>query len=119
MKRELMRTLLDTIIIIHRESLSATNYSIGRLYYWLDKINYENLIHPLSLKELRKANNSAQQNIYNTRLAAYTEMKNKTSQTSAFQALLMDDLKRSEANRKKNLKEVTLPFSLVDVYRLC
>lgn len=50
-----MRALLDTNIIIHRESMQATNYSIVQLYYWLDKLHYEKLIYPYSVQELRKS----------------------------------------------------------------
>ena len=85
-----MRALLDTNIIIHRESMQATNYSIGRLFYWLDKLHYEKLIHPYSVAELRKAHNAAQQDIYNARLAAYTQMKTVAPQTDEFKAVLAD-----------------------------
>ena len=54
-----MRALLDANIIIHRESIQATNYSIDRLFYWLDELRFEKLIHPYSVTELRKANNAA------------------------------------------------------------
>lgn len=85
-----MRALLDTNIIIHRESMQATNYSIGQLFYWLDKLHFEKLIHPLSVKELRKANNSAQQSIYDARLSAYTQMKTIAPQTDEFKSLLVN-----------------------------
>ena len=85
-----MKALLDTNIIIHRENLQATNYSIGLLFKWLDKLHYEKLVHPYSLQELRKANNSTQQEIYNARLAAYTEMKSIAPQSKAFLDLLSD-----------------------------
>ena len=85
-----MRALLDTNIVIHRESMQATNYSIGQLYYWLDKLHYEKLIHPFSINELRKANNSAQQAIYDARLSAYTQMKTVAVQTDDFKAALVD-----------------------------
>ena len=88
-----MRALLDTNIIIHRESRQATNYSIGQLYYWLDKLHYEKLIHPYSVRELRKADNSAQQELYNARLSAYTQMKTIAKQTDEFQSLLADATK--------------------------
>lgn len=35
-----MKALLDTNIIIHRENIKATNYSIGQLFHWLDKMHY-------------------------------------------------------------------------------
>ena len=84
-----MRALLDTNIIIHRESMQATNYSIGQLFYWLDKLHYEKLVHPYSVAELRKAHNPAQQDIYDARLSAYTQMKTVATQTADFQALLV------------------------------
>lgn len=84
-----MRALLDTNIIIHRESMQATNYSIGQLFYWLDKLHYEKLVHPYSVAELRKVHNPAQQDIYDARLSAYTQMKTVATQTADFQALLV------------------------------
>ena len=46
-----MRVLLDTNIIIYRENKKMTNYSIGHLFRWLDKLKYDKLIHPLTKKE--------------------------------------------------------------------
>lgn len=36
-----MRALLDTNIIIHRENKRVSNYSIGHLYRWLDKLKFD------------------------------------------------------------------------------
>ena len=47
-----MRVLLDTNIIIYRENKKMTNYSIGHLFRWLDKLKYDKLIHPLTKKEI-------------------------------------------------------------------
>lgn len=88
-----MRALLDTNIIIHRESLQATNYSIGLLFYWLDKLHYEKLVHPYSIEELRKANNVPQQDAYNARLAAYTTMRSVAPQSAEFLSALFDSPK--------------------------
>lgn len=79
-----MRALLDTNIIIHREGLSATNYSIGTLYYWLDKLHYDKLIHPYSIEELKKAHNDAQQDAYTARLTAYVQMRTVAEQSDEF-----------------------------------
>lgn len=43
-----MRVLLDTNIIIYRENSKALNYSVWHLFRWLDKLNFEKFIHPLS-----------------------------------------------------------------------
>lgn len=83
-----MRALLDTNIIIHRENIRATNPTIGQLFYWLDRLHYEKLIHPLSVSELRKYRNPQMQELYDAKLAAYTEMKNIATQTDEFKELL-------------------------------
>ena len=79
-----MRALLDTNIIIHRETMQATNYTIGKLYYWLDKLHYEKLLHPYTVAELRKADNAQQQQLYDERLSAYTHMQCIAQQTDDF-----------------------------------
>ena len=79
-----MRALLDTNIIIYREGLCASNYSIGTLYYWLDKLHYEKLIHPCTFEELKKAQNDTQQDVYAARLSAYSLMHNRAEQSEEF-----------------------------------
>lgn len=83
-----MRVLLDTNIIIHRENIIVTNQTIGQLYYWLDRLHYEKLIHPLSVAELRKYQNPQMQKLYDAKLSAYTMMKSIAPQTEQFQSLL-------------------------------
>ena len=85
-----MRALLDTNIIIHRETMQATNYTIGKLYYWLDKLHYEKLLHPYTVAELRKADNAQQQQLYDARLSAYTHMQCVAQQTDDFVSLLAE-----------------------------
>lgn len=52
-----MKILLDTNILIHRESNRIINNDIGVLFGWLDKLHYQKLIHPLSLREISKYQN--------------------------------------------------------------
>ncbi len=47
-----MKILLDTNILIHRESNRVINQDIGLLFYWLDKMGYEKWIHPDSINEI-------------------------------------------------------------------
>ncbi len=49
-----MKVLLDTNILIHREAQKIINPQIGRLFYWLDSLGHQKIIHPLTLDELRK-----------------------------------------------------------------
>lgn len=79
-----MKTLLDTNIIIHRENTQVTNQSIGLLYYWLDKLHYEKVIHPYTISELRKYGDTQMQELYDVKLASYVELKTIAVQTPQF-----------------------------------
>lgn len=85
-----MRALLDTNIVIHRENIRATNLSIGQLFHWLDVLHYEKLIHPYTVAELRKYSDEKMQELYDAKLAAYTQMKCVATQTASFVELLND-----------------------------
>lgn len=85
-----MRALLDTNIIIHRENTKVTNLSIGQLFYWLDALHYEKIIHPYTIDELRKYSDEKMQNLYDAKLSAYTQMKSVATQTTTFSELLND-----------------------------
>src|SRR5262249_58104224 len=50
----MMKVLLDTNIIIHREANRVVRQEIGTLFYWLDRLKYQKCIHPLSIDEIRK-----------------------------------------------------------------
>ena len=83
-----MKALLDTNIIIHRENTKATNQSIGLLFYWLDKLHYTKVIHPYSIKELRKYAQDNMQQLYDAKLASYEEMHTVSAQTDEFREKL-------------------------------
>lgn len=70
-----MRVLLDTNIIIYRENKKMTNYSIGHLFRWLDKLKYDKLIHPLTKKEIAEYKYSDPAEAMTLKLDAYQELK--------------------------------------------
>lgn len=70
-----MKALLDTNIIIHRENQKVSNYSIGHLFRWLDKLHYEKFIHPESIKEIQKYRDAEVQKTFSVKLYAYETLK--------------------------------------------
>ena len=70
-----MRVLLDTNIIIHRENKKVTNYSIGHLFRWLDKMKCEKLVHPYSIREIQKYKDSQTQEAIAVKLDSYEILK--------------------------------------------
>ena len=63
-----MRALLDTNIIIHRETEKPVNLSIGTLFRWLDKAGYEKCIHPIVHYEFQKYQDKEKLNSLNIKL---------------------------------------------------
>lgn len=49
-----MRALLDTNIIIHRETSKIFKENIGTLFHWLDKLQYVKNVHPVTVEELKR-----------------------------------------------------------------
>lgn len=49
-----MKALLDTNIIIHRETSKISNENIGVLFQWLDKMQYVKNVHPITVDELKR-----------------------------------------------------------------
>ena len=70
-----MRALLDTNIVIHRENKRASNYSVGHLYRWLDKLRYDKIIHPYSVSEIKKYKDVETQEAFEIKLDAYNVLQ--------------------------------------------
>ena len=92
-----MKVLLDTNIVIHRENVKVSNPSIGLLFYWLDKLHYEKCVHPWSVEELKSYKDKNMQELYKTRLPAYTILKSVSVPQEEFLAQLP---KEESANDK-------------------
>ncbi|MFN8308421.1 MAG: PIN domain-containing protein [Chitinophagales bacterium] len=69
-----MKALLDTNIIIHREAGRVTNQDIGILFKWLDKVNYQKCIHPITLQEIEKNPNQNTVETFRIKLRSYEQL---------------------------------------------
>ena len=70
-----MRALLDTNIIIHRESNRIQNEAIGVLFYWLDKLKIDKCIHPATAAELNKYKDKMAADVMNVKIENYHTLK--------------------------------------------
>lgn len=78
-----MKILLDANIIIHSES-----ESVKHLYYWLNQLNCEILVHKLSIEEINNNNDE----ILKSMLLNFNELKTITEQTEEFISKLENTL---------------------------
>ena len=101
-----MKALLDTNIIIHCENTTASNYGIGLLFYWLDKLNYEKCIHPYSEQELRKFQDNNMQSLYDAKLPAYITLQTIATQSDDFKSKLPEEKSQNDKIDNQLLYEV-------------
>lgn len=84
-----MRALLDTNIIIYRENnRNISNYSIGHLFRWLDKLKYEKVIHQSTIDELDKFQDKQLRQAMRIKLDAYEVLKSNRSPDENFLRML-------------------------------
>lgn len=79
-----MRALLDTNIIIHRENDRLSNYSIGHLFRWLDSLQFEKIIHPLSIEEINHYKDPVRKEALSVKLDTYQVLHTNRTHTSSF-----------------------------------
>lgn len=73
----MIKALLDTNIIIHRESNRITNQDIGILFKWLDKLNYQKCVHRISIDEIQNYQNKNVVDTFNIKLDSYEILETK------------------------------------------
>lgn len=73
-----MKILLDTNIIIHRETERIINQDIGKLFNWLEKIKAEKIVHPVTIKEINKLKDKNKKHTYNIKLESYTVLQTRS-----------------------------------------
>ena len=53
-----LRVMLDTNIIIHRESHNNVSFEVSKVYKWLDTLKCQKILHPNTKEELEKYNDA-------------------------------------------------------------
>lgn len=75
----MIKVLLDTNIIIHREANKIIEYDIGQLFNWIDKLHYEKYIHPITISEIESYKNKQVVETFSTKLDSYNQIKHQIS----------------------------------------
>src|SRR4051794_28277064 len=70
-----MRILLDTNILIHREASTVVRREIGNVFFWLDKLRHDKLVHPISVAEIAKHQDEKVRNSFEAKLQSYNILK--------------------------------------------
>ncbi|MEE1961211.1 PIN domain-containing protein [Allomuricauda taeanensis] len=70
-----MKVLLDTNIIIHRETSKVIEHDIGQLFNWIDKLHYEKYIHPITISEIESYQDKQVVETFSIKLDSYNRIK--------------------------------------------
>jgi hypothetical protein len=76
-----MRVLLDTNIVIHRETSNLMKNDIGVLFRWLDKLGYTKCVHPITIEEIKRYKDIQTVNSMVIKLDSYHIMKTEAPMT--------------------------------------
>lgn len=101
-----MKALLDTNIVIHRENQIASNYSIGHLFRWLDKLQISKVIHPKTIEEIRRYQHPHRRSALEVKLNAYEQLEEATRPSAKFLSLLPDPANENDQVDNALLYEV-------------
>ena len=105
-----MKALLDTNIVIHRESSSGkVSQDIGTLFRWLDKAKYDKCIHQITIEELQKYNNKENSKNIKIKLQSYIELQTRAS--------LSDEIKSISDKIDKNDNDKNDSILLNEVFQ--
>jgi predicted nucleic acid-binding protein len=102
-----MKVLLDTNIIIHRETPKVINSDIGVLFNWLDRLNYKKYIHPITIEELNRNKDTKTVATFNVKIQSYNQIINSAPNNKFLDEVSKQiDITANDVNDSKLLNEV-------------
>lgn len=76
-----MKILLDTNIVIHRETTNVVRADIGIVFRWLDQLGYQKCIHPLTVDEISRHQDERVVKAFRTKASSYHKLRTVASDT--------------------------------------
>lgn len=85
---ESSRILLDTNIIIQRESHDNVSFDVAHMYRWMDKLKYTKIIHPIIVDEIRNHTDEKIKTAMLKKVTAYEELVPDKTTTNEFESVV-------------------------------
>lgn len=109
-----MKVLLDTNIIIHRESPVIRHREIGVLFRWLDNLHHTKCVHPISVGEFQKLKPGNTLEAFTIKLDSYNQLEVPTT-LQPFVERVCNPLDQSQNDRNDTLLVNELYAGRVDI----
>lgn len=101
-----MKVLLDTNIVIHRETNKVFIDEIGILFNWLDNLKFEKCLHPASLLEFEKHKDAEIVRTIKLKANQYNVLKTESAEVPAILELRKSDKSDNDKIDTSILKEL-------------
>lgn len=102
-----MRALIDTNILIHRETKNPVMPQIGTLFFWLQKSNYSICLHPITKEEILTNKDDKAVKSFEIKMSSYEFLRTPANLNPDVQKVsLKYDMNNSDKNDTKLLDEV-------------
>ena len=102
----MVKVLLDTNVIIYRETDRILNENTPDLFKWLDKLHYDKFIHPLTIDEISKYENTTLRDVILSKLSSYNCLSSLAPLNPKIEEILSVDKDKNSKNDTKILNEV-------------
>jgi len=93
-----MRVLLDTNVLVHREASTVVRRDIGNVFFWLDKLRHDKLVHPVSISEIAKHQDQKVRNSFQAKLQSYNILKTIAPMSATAQQFAATDKSENDRN---------------------
>ncbi len=104
-----MKVLLDTNIIIHRETNRIINPDIGQLFKWIDKLQLEKYVHPITVSEIKNYRDTKTVETFTIKLDSYNLIKHPLN--------LVDRVKKVSEEIDVNDNDINDTYLLNEVFQ--
>ena len=102
----MVKVLLDTNVIIYRETNRILNENTPDLFKWLDRLHYDKYIHPISIQEISGYADIELRNTILTKLKAYNTLSTLAPFDETMNNMLLTDTDINSQNDTKILNEL-------------
>lgn len=100
------KVLLDTNIIIYRETNTILNKNTPNLFKWLDTKHYDKFIHPISREEISSFKDIITRDTILSKLNSYNELTTLAPIHSEIKKIIDEDKDINSVNDSKLLNEL-------------
>ena len=101
-----MKVLLDTNIIIHRETKDPIHKEIGKLFWWIDKLGHKKCIHQVTINEISRNQDVKARKAFDIKIKSYYRLPTQAPLKPEVRIISENDTTENDKNDTILINEV-------------